>query len=137
MYRIFFMINKKYNPIGLIILVLYFVISFSTFVLLKEMLPGYGFFFVIDGDGEIFDRKLTLASFIGLPITYIAILGFSAWKNKWDEVDNIIRRINEKFDVVGKLESELKEQNSYNSYKYYEEEQLLEKIKKAIERTYK
>ena len=125
------MSNKKGSLIILGLLILYYIISFSIVTSLKEILPEDYLFVGIDEDGETFDLRLAFAAFIGLPITYFVALGFNAWKNEWVEGDGVIRKIDEKFDIVSKLESEIKKQDNYK----YEEERLLEKIKKAIERT--
>jgi len=64
--------------IGLLMLLfaVYFPIAFT----LEHILPDYGFFHGTSEDGEPFDRREVIAFWIALPVTYLLIRGFNAWK---------------------------------------------------------
>lgn len=129
------MSNKDYILTTLKYLSIYLVIGFSIFAFLKDILPEYGFFFSRDEYGEMQDLRLTFASLFAIPITIFLVLGYKSWKNKWNESDYLIKFINERYDIVNKLGSEIKK--TENVLGKYEKEKLLEKIKQAIERNQK
>jgi|GEM_PF-5672065 len=119
--------------------VLWFIVSYSFFFFLKGILPEYDFFFGIDEDGEAFDRREILSSLIGLPITYFIVIGYRSWKNfKWDENnDRVLRDIEHRFKITEKLKKSIDDKDdSFESHSAKsEEEELLDKIEKAIERS--
>lgn len=124
------MSNKDYILTTLKYLSIYLVVGFSIFAFLKDILPEYGFFFSRDEYGEMQDLRSTFASLLAIPITIFLVLGYKSWKNKWNESDYLIRFINERYDIVNKLESEIKKTESVLSK--YEKKNSWRKLSKQL-----
>lgn len=60
----------------LLFLAVWFPIAYT----LEHALPDWGFFHGTDENGDPFDRRDMIAFFIALPVAYLLVRGFNAWR---------------------------------------------------------
>jgi len=112
---------------------LYSLVAISLYLFFKEIIPGFNFVFYKDEAGEIQDIRLGLSAIIAFPVTMLLISGYTAWKKNWHDNEDIIIKLEKKFNLVDKLNKEINE--SKDSLDSYENEKIVKSIKKIIDRS--
>jgi len=81
--------EEDYTPKVLLavfgLLALLSVVTVAIYLLLREVCPDWSFLHGQDENGEPTDRLLNLAGLISLPVTYLLIRGFGAWRKDLKE----------------------------------------------------
>lgn len=96
-------------------LILYIVVDFIIYAALRRYIPDYGFLFGRDEYGDPTDMRSWIAILSAFPVTYMLVLGYKAWKYKWNETDDIVKQINDKYGVAKKLKEKLDNEEGFNA----------------------
>jgi hypothetical protein len=61
-------------------IILFFLVFQSIHLLIEDMLPDWDFFHHTDEDGKPEDLRTSISFLTAVPITYLLVLGFKAWR---------------------------------------------------------
>jgi hypothetical protein len=81
-----FRIEDKKTPLKVVgVLLLLLLVYFPVIFTLERLLPAqrfHRFIYGVDESGEPFDRREILAFLVAVPVTYILVRGWYAWRNR-------------------------------------------------------